>query len=245
MMKKIINILMVIIIFVAVIFTISLFAQGTDTLLYDLKALKDISIDTWLMFIGSILCGLLTMIGVFLTLSYNRGVDKYKRLKEVRPYIVCRPSLRKGYYTAKIENDAVFRPVPLVVKNISDNLVKDLKLVSEDVYFNGINLHEEENLNSPYHLYTVLLDSKEYVEAHQTFAYQTNLIINKYSETSKKSADGFIIKVKLKYRDILDTAEYTHYVEYHLTINYTRDKKKYKLFYSDLTNETVDVKILK
>ncbi|MBR1376793.1 MAG: hypothetical protein IJ565_03165 [Bacilli bacterium] len=203
--------------------------------------LENISKDAWLTFIGSIIGGLITMIGVILTIQYEKRVNKINQLKDVRPFIVCKPDLPDVLYSAKDEEE--FRTYNLNVKNVSDNLVKDLRVLSDEVYiYVGNDKYEkvDDSKDSRYSIFTVLMDTTEMIEAHNVFSYQTNILIHNYKETSKSPADTFKVKMLFEYTDILDLKKYRHYLEYNLTINYTREKGKYILFANDIKNETIN-----
>ena len=209
---------------------------------------KNISADGLLSFLGAILGGTIAAISIYTTIKRANEDVREKEIKDVRPFIVFKPEFNNNFMESyNADEDFCHYAIASTIENVSDNLVNDLRLLDEDVYIYNDEKDEEEILDpdkSNYNIYTVLLDSREMVKAHDKFSFHTNFIIDNYSNETKLSAKKFKIVTRYTYRDILDLVEYTHYCEYELTVNYTRDYG-YSLYYNYLVNRTEIYKNLK
>ena len=203
------------------------------------------SADALLSFLGAILGGTIAAISIYVTIKRANEEVREKEIKDVRPFVVFKPEFNKDFMEAvDYEQNFCHYVIDSTIENVSENLVNNLKLLDESVYiYNNKKLKKLKPNITNYAIYTVLLDSREMVKAHDKFPFHTNFLIDNYSE-SQGSDQSFKVVTRYTYRDILDLVEYTHYCEYDLTINYTRDGK-YILSYSDLVNRTESYKNLK
>lgn len=207
------------------------------------------SVDAWINFFGSIICGISIMIAIYYLIDNDRKINYYNKAKELRPFVVCKPKFIKRFAEMIDKNDnSCEYPISLTIENISNNLVKDLKLDEEETYMydavNGeyIKLYDRDNKgDSLYALYTISLYDNVLIKPHDTFNFQTNLYIRDYLEASKSSCQIFKVKSKYKYRDIYDLVEYTQYVEYDLVLNFN-DKGEYKLVANNIISKLVKEK---
>lgn len=208
---------------------------------------KNISADGILSFLGAILGGIIAAISIYTTIKRANEEVREKEIKDVRPFIVFKPEFNNSFMEAySVDEDSCHYAISSTIENVSDNLVNDLRLLDEEVYVyndEGKRVKLEPDATN-YAIYTVLLDSREMVKAHDKFSFHTNFLIDNYMEESNTGGACFKIVTRYTYRDILDLVEYTHYCEYELNINYTRDHK-YNLFYNNLVNRTESYKNLK
>lgn len=201
--------------------------------------------DAWINFFGTLFSGITTLIALLFTIKHENQKQKKEEIKYIRPFILIKPILKKDFDDT-VENNNYFYYFSTRVENISENLVKDLQLVEEKVFeFNEetkkYDLNQQELLetdNTNYCIYTVLLDDFKIIAPHSFFDFQTNLIINNYSESSKISDKSFYIKFLIKYRDTMDRMEYYSQLDYEFIINYTRDKKIH-IFINNVRNTIV------
>ena len=207
---------------------------------------KNISADGLLSFLGAILGGTIAAISIYTTIKRANEEVREKEIKDVRPFIVFKPEFNNNFMESyNADEDFCHYAIASTIENVSDNLVNDLRLLDEDVYiYNEGKLNKLKPNATNYEIYTVLLDSREMVKAHDKFSFHTNFLIDNYMTVSESSAACFKIVTRYTYRDILDLVEYTHYCEYELNINYTSDHK-YNLFYTNLVNRTESYKNLK
>ena len=203
--------------------------------------------DAWIGFAGSIIGGLVTMLALYFTIKHENDREEISQSKSVRPFIIATPEFKNDFASSIDEfSDDAFYAISLTVKNISNNLVKDLIIESEDIYeFNEKtkeydleirNLIKENKTN--YSIFTIILDTRSMIEPFSSFDFQTNFLINNYKTESKNSVHSFKIKMIYKYRDVLDIIEYTHCSEYKLLINYTV-KGDFILFSQDVKNRII------
>lgn len=203
--------------------------------------------DAWIGFAGSIIGGLITMLALYFTISNENEKRESEKSKIIRPFIICKPQFNMEFVESIDKNQNFCHyPIALVVENISNNVVKDLKLESEMVYrfntetkeYDLDNQQLVETDKTNYGIFTVLLDNIEMIKPNSSFSYQTNFIIDDYETASKISCESFKIIATYKYRDILDIIEYTHHLEYELFINYT-NKGDFILFTQNVSNKTI------
>ena len=222
-------------------------------LIVDFKYLEPIgSVDAWITFFGSVICGISMMIAVYYIMDNERKRDYYTRAKEVRPFIICKPKFIKRFMDmVNKEDNKCEYPISLTFENVSNNLLKDLKLDYEETYMYDstkgeyIKLYDKDNKgNYLYALYTTMLYDDILIKPHDTFSFQTNLIITDYKKASNESCQIFRVKSKYKYKDILDLVEYTEYIEYELMLNFN-DKGEYKLVLNKIINRVVNEKRIK
>lgn len=196
--------------------------------------------DSWINFAGSIIGGLITMLVLYFTLVHANKEREEDKIKSVRPFVVVNPECKNNFDTSINESeDDCFYVIDTVVENISDNLVKDLALVEENVYIYNFDTKEFELLNSDesnYSIMTVLLDECEMIKPHDKVNYHTNFMISNYSHAMDDNAVCFKIEMVYRYRDIMDYVEYRHYFQYELNINYKTDGK-FILFVQNIQNK--------
>ena len=225
-----------------------IFLLGLDLgfIIYNIIDDKVFSADGILSFLGAIIGGIIAAISIYATIKRAKEEVREKEIKDVRPFIVFKPEFNKDFMEAyNSDEDYCHYAISSTIENVSDNLVNDLRLLDEDVYiYNEGKFVKLKPNTTNYAIYTVLLDSREMVKAHDKFSFHTNFLIDNYMTESDNSAACFKVVTRYTYRDILDLVEYTHYCEYELNINYTRDHK-YGLFYNNLVNRTESYKNLK
>lgn len=225
-----------------------IFLLGIDLgfIIYNVIDGKNLSTDGLFSLLGAILGGTIAAISIYTTIKRASEDVREKEIKDVRPFIVFKPEFNNGFMEAyNIDEDYCHYAISSTIENVSDNLVNDLRLLDEDVYiYNEGKFVKLKPNTTNYAIYTVLLDSREMVKAHDKFSFHTNFLIDNYMTESDNSAACFKVVTRYTYRDILDLVEYTHYCEYELNINYTRDHK-YDLFYNNLVNRTESYKNLK
>lgn len=209
--------------------------------------------DAWIGFAGTIIGGLITMLALYFTIQDENSKRKKEKAKTIRPFIICKPQFLMDFdKTIDRTQNCCQYPIALVVENISNNLVKDLRLASETVYqYNqktkeyDLKINElVERHNKNYNIFTVLLDSTEMIKPNSSFVYQTNFLISNYETAFQESHQSFKIIAFYKYRDILDIVEYTHQLEYELVINYTTTGD-FLLFAQNISNKTIKEKQIK
>lgn len=206
--------------------------------------------DAWISFFANIFSGIITMLALFITIKHENISYNREQTKLIRPFIVATPLFEKEFMNSVHENSC-FYPISFRVENISNNLVKDLQIVDEQVYeYNPTSkkydLNQQvllSNNQTHYSIFTVLLESRTMIKPLASYDFQTNFLIDDYSVTSESSAHSFKVFVILKYRDIMDKVEYTHKVEYELFINYT-NTGNFILFTDNIQNTLLEEKKL-
>ena len=203
--------------------------------------------DAWINFFGTLISGMTTLLALIFTIKYENKKQIDEEIKSIRPYIIITPILDDDYEgELDDENNTYFYKFFTRVENVSSNLVKDLQFVEEQVfYFNDKTKkydldHQEllKNNQTNYGIFTVLLDEFEIIAPHQYMNFQTNLIINNYSESSKKTVESFCVKVLLKSRDAMDKVEYLNQLEYMININYSRNGV-FHIFIDNIRNKVI------
>ncbi len=200
--------------------------------------------DAWINFFGALFGGMTTLIALVFTIKYENQKMRREDIKFLRPFIISEPILKDDYNDMdNIENDTYINSFSIRVENVSNNLLKDLQLVSETRF--GLNeetgkydLDLQELVNSDkeyYNIYTVLLEDSKIIAPNRYYDFHTNLVIPHYSENSDTS---FYIKVLFKYRDAMDKMEYFHQLEYILNVNYS-STGELQLFISDVKNKII------
>ena len=246
-MKKIFFITIIILILAAPITYFIILSIDKMILPYFPSIVIEGSKDAWITFFGTLFSGITTLIALIFTIKYENKKQIQEEIKAIRPFIITKPILKDNVMDMlDIENDGYSYGFSIRVENVSNNLVKDLQFVQEEVFeFNEktkkYDLKQQtllENNQTNYCIYTVLLDEYEIIAPHQHFNFQTNLIIDNYSESSKIPAKSFYVKVLLKYRDAMDKVEYLHQLEYEILINYSIDKKIH-IFISNVRNKVI------
>lgn len=191
--------------------------------------------DAWISFFGTLFSGVTTMLALIFTIKYENEREIKKEINSIRPYIITKPFLKDNFMDLlNVECDTYLYVFYIRVENVSNNIVKDLQLVEEQVFeFNAktkkYDLNQQElleNNQTHYCIYTALYKDFEIIGPHQSLDFlQTNIGIDNYSESSKASGKSFYVKDLLKYRDAMDRMEYFCQIEYEFLISYSRDGK--------------------
>lgn len=209
--------------------------------------------DAWISFAGSIIGGATTMLALYFTIKFEHERMRAERRKQSRPFIVCTPKFEHSFSkTINKAYDSCMYPISIEVENISDNLVKDFRVLSEMIFeynteskaYDLDNQSLLRNNKTPYDIWTVVLDDLVMIKPHNAFHLQTNFGINPYSVTRKKeSSHSFQIELKYVYRDSLDLVEYTYILSYELVLDFN-NKGGYRLFAQKIRNTLVDEALL-
>lgn len=209
--------------------------------------------DAWISFAGSIIGGATTMLALYFTIKFEYERMRVEKRKQLRPFVACAPKFEHSF--AKTINrayDSCMYPITIEVENISDNLVKDFRILSEVVleYNTESKAYDLDNQSllrndeTPYGIWTVVLDDLVMIKPHNTFYLQTNFVINPYSVTRKKESNhSFQIELKYSYQDSLDLVEYVYALSYELVLNFD-NKGGYKLFTQKIRNALLKETIL-
>lgn len=204
--------------------------------------------DGWIAFFGNFLSGITTLIALIFTIESEKRKQKEDEIKYIRPFITTMPILDPNFMrSSNFEKKDYFYHFNVKVENISNNLVKDLQFVSDEVFeFNPetgqYDLNQEELLESKqtyYQIYTVVIDESQIVAPKNEINFPTNLIINNYKKASKAVAESFLVKVLFRYKDVIDRVEYLHKLEYRFNINYTRSGQ-ISLFIDNVKNQILE-----
>ncbi len=252
-MKKIFFIIIAILILAAPITYLIILAIDRIIIPYFSFIIVEGSKDAWINFFGTLFSGITTLIALIFTIKYENKKQIKEEIKFIRPFLLSKPILKDDFNNqSNIDNNNYFYNFFINVENVSNNLVKDLQLEEEEVFeYNEktkkYDLNQQKLLKSnktDYSIYTIILNEFEIIPPYKSFDFQTNLIINNYSENSKVSAKAFYVKMLLKYRDAMDKVEYFHQLEYTININYTIDKE-IKIFITDVRNKIIKEDLLK
>jgi len=244
-MKKLVLLTLLILVLAAPITYFIILFVDEILLTYFPNIIREGSKDTWINFFGTLFSGIITMVALIVTIKHENKKQLEEQIIAIRPFIMIEPILKDNFMEMvdKKQNNCQYM-ISLRVENISNNLVKDLQLVEEEVLeynkeTNSFDLNQQELLKenkTPYCIFTVLLRECEMVAPNKFFDFQTNFLIDNYSESIKNSAKTFKIRTLMKYRDIMDKMEYYHQVEYELILNYT-NKGEFILFTDNVRNK--------
>ena len=193
-----------------------------------------------------ILIGLL----LFAILNTLLGITSKKtKGSGVKPYILCNPAFNDSFIDSVDSEKYVMYPITLEVENISENSLKDLRLFSEETYIYNDDenkyelMYNENDIFDLYNIYTET-DVKYMLKNGNNLTMTTKFMISNYNKAYEEGDKLFRVKTYLKYRDMFDITEYTHLVEYNITINFLSDEE-YKLEAYDVTNTIIEEKNIK
>ena len=190
-----------------------------------------------------ILIGLL-LFGILNILLSN--TSKSNKGTALKPYILCNPLFNDSFIDSIDKESYVMYPITLNIENISDNPLKDLRLFSEETYILNEEtgryelMYNENDIFDLYNIYTEA-DIKYMIKNNDEITMQTKFMISNFDKAYQEGDRLFKVKTYFKYRDMLDITEYTHLVEYTLSITFVSDEE-YKLDAYDVTNTIIEEK---
>ena len=190
-----------------------------------------------------ILVGLLLFAILNILLS---SIGKENKGTAIKPFILCNPLFDESFTESIDKESYVMYPITLEVENISANSLKDLRLFSEETYILNNEtgkyelMYNENDIFDLYNIYTST-DVKYMLKNNDKVLMQTKFMISNFDKAYQEGDRLFKVKTYFKYRDMLDITEYTHLVEYNLSIIFVSDEE-YKLDTYDVINTIIEEK---